>query len=110
MVDSIPASVPGDLVSDLVRAGVIADPLVDDNMQSNESLYGRWPWRYKRLFTVDEAWRNGTGAIFLTFEGVKMGARVSLNGQLLGTFESQFARYRFNVRSLVEVRCPRVAR
>ena len=104
-MDRISASVPGDLISDLVRAGVIADPLIDANMWRNESLYGRWPWRYQRFFSVPEGWLNGTGAIVLTFEGVKMGAKAALNGQMLGNFESQFVRYRFNVRSLVEVRC-----
>ena len=39
---TIPASVPGDVVTDLERAGAIGDPLLDDNFVRDAPVWRAW--------------------------------------------------------------------
>ena len=45
--------------------------------------------------------RETTRTTYLVLDGVKMGAWVYLNGQLLGTVADQFLRYRYDVTHLL---------
>ena len=88
------AVVPGTVQSALVDAGVIADPLVDDNTHAELVAHGvpeEWPWFFRRTrieqqewwfarrFTVPADWR-GRG-IRLAFDGIDYAASVYVNGQ-----------------------------
>ena len=108
---SINATVPGDLVTDLQRAGVIADPLRDANFKNTTWWNGR-RWTYTKTFTwpaSGDAAEADAAQALLVFEGVKMGAAVSLNGHALtepiegpaGNITDQFLRYTYEVGSLL---------
>jgi len=66
---SIPARVPGDLLTDLERAGLIGDPLYELNWL-NSSIWDTNAWTYKTEFVAEAA-----GETLLTFDGIKMGAK-----------------------------------
>jgi hypothetical protein len=145
---SIAATVPGDLITDLERAGKIGDPLYERNFKS--VLWDATNWTYTTQFEtsphlLDTISTSGhaylvldgnhlqlllvalsvltdPSGIFLTIArrewraGVKMGAWVYLNGNLLcenrnwlgkcadtvqGAVTDQFLRYRFDVTKLL---------
>ena len=86
----VAATVPGDALTDLQRAGLLGDPLYENTFVTNASLWQlRW-WRYSRRFVLD-----ADADASLVLDGVKMGARVSLNGRRLGEVRDQFLRYTF---------------
>ena len=93
-------AVPGDLITDLQRAGMIGDPLYELNWL-NSSLWDEVSWQYSTSFEMAEhevaAVRAGTATRLIVFDGIKMGASISLNGQVLGQANDQFLRYRFEV-------------
>ena len=100
----INASVPGDLLTDLQRAGVIADPWLDTTWIKNSSLWAEHVWTYSTNFSVGDAslltGADGAAAAMaattlLTFDGVKMGATVRVNGRVVGVLRDQFLRYSF---------------
>ena len=92
---TIPATVPGDLISDLQRAGVIPDPWYELTFLDNRTLWDNArEWTYSTSVTLPPA---GGSTLLLVFEGIKMGARVTLNGVLLGTATNQFVRYIFPI-------------
>ena len=71
---------PGCVHTDLMAAGLIADPLLDDSNETTVAWVGRADWRYRPTSTgsptADE--RHD-----LVFEGLDTVAAVDLNGQLL---------------------------
>jgi hypothetical protein len=87
----ISAVVPGDILSDLSRAGVLDDPYYNVTWRQ-PAFVASWndgTWTYTRSF-VSPA--NGS-AHLLVLEGVRMGAMVALNGQWLHNTTNQFVRY-----------------
>ena len=76
---SVAATVPGDLITDLQRAGVITDPLWERTFLSGANTWGRRSWSYTKLFNVELS--PYTRSVLLVLEGVKMGAFVELNGK-----------------------------
>jgi hypothetical protein len=85
---SIPASVPGDLISDLERAGMIGDPLYELNWL-NSSVWDASTWTYTTAFAAPGA----GGTSLLVFDGVKMGARVLVDGKQIGNTTDQVCRH-----------------
>ena len=75
---------------------------MNDNFR-NSSLWGQRTWTYTARFKAPDNLLAPTGqsatSVLLVFDGVKMGARVVLNGAPLGTVEDQFLRYTFEVSS-----------
>jgi len=94
-VAAIPAKVPGDHLTDLQNAKIIDDPLFDVNFR-NDSVWGGRTWTYTATFTPPQSLSDAE-TILLVFDGVKMGATVSLNGKVLGTITDQFLRVKYNV-------------
>ncbi|WP_111706430.1 glycoside hydrolase family 2 protein [Lutibacter citreus] len=88
------AKVPGDVYTDLWRQGRIEDPHFGRN-----SLKAKWvpenEWWYKRQFDVPKEMEGKR--IQLVFDGVDFGCDVYLNGELLGTHEGMFSKFKFNV-------------
>jgi beta-mannosidase len=82
--------VPGDVLTELQKARVIGDPWFEDTFR-NASAWDR-DWTYSLEFHDDYA--NQPGRL-LVFDGLKMGAKIYLNGQLVGTATNQFVRYVF---------------
>ena len=92
----IPATVPGDLISDLVDANLLEEPYYETNFQRNTSLWSGRVWNYTTTFSLDDASFDAEAEeILLIFDGIKMGANVFVNGVQLGTATDQFLRYSF---------------
>jgi hypothetical protein len=72
---SVKGNVPGDLVTDLQKAGVIADPYLDLTWLKNSSLWTDHVWTYSTNFSVSPP--GNTSSLLLVFDGAKMGATVS---------------------------------
>lgn len=87
------ATVPGDVLSDLHRAGKIGDPLYELNFKdpAQQKLWME-DYTYTRSFELEGD--SAEGAV-IVFDSIKMGARVSVDGTLLGTVTDQFNRYVF---------------
>jgi hypothetical protein len=94
---TVVATVPGDLLTDLQRAKVIADPWLDTTWIQNSSLWTDHAWTYTTSFTVSDAVMTHISTLLLTFDGVKMGATVRVNGHVLGVLRDQFLRYSFTL-------------
>eukprot|EP00037_Helgoeca_nana_P028404 m.334008 g.334008 ORF g.334008 m.334008 type:complete len:757 (-) comp27747_c0_seq3:1006-3276(-) len=94
---SIPADVPGDLISDLYAAGRIGNPLYELNFQNNTLWQQDWTY----TTTISPKPRS-SGTTLLVFDGVKMGADIYFGGTKLGTVTDQFLRYYFDVSTLLQ--------
>lgn len=85
------ATVPGDLVSDLVRMGVLArDPLHDEDWLAAAATWWERTWTYETRVAVDADARA-----LLVLDGVKMGAYVYVDGVRVGSVANQFVRSTF---------------
>ena len=51
---SIGASVPGDLITDLQKAGTIGDPLFESNFLNGSSTWNLPQWNYTKSFALDD--------------------------------------------------------
>lgn len=97
---SLNATVPGDLITDLQRAGIIADPLFGTNFK-NASIWSGDGWNYSTTFALPASFTSPGSSSLLVFEGIKMGARVVLNGVQLGNVSDQHRRYVYPVSKLL---------
>jgi beta-mannosidase len=95
----IPATVPGHVHLDLVKAGVIGDPFY--RMQERGCQWvDEADWTYRTTFTVTPerlASRGEHGRHFLHFHGLDTICRVYLNGVQIGSAENFFVSHRFDV-------------
>ena len=68
---------------------------MDTTWIANASLWTEHAWTYTTRFAVSEAVAGpaGTSTLLLTFDGVKMGATVRVNGHAVGVLRDQFLRY-----------------
>jgi beta-mannosidase len=95
---NVPATVPGDLITDLERAGVIPDPLYERNFKS--LVWDQTDFTFSLSFDADAA-VMGAPTRWLVLDSVKMGAFVWLNGAFLGLVSDQFLRWKFDVSSIL---------
>ena len=97
---TIPAAVPGDIITDLEAAGLVGDPLAELNFLNESAAWTNRTWTYRTTFTTTTGAAAAAGdAYMLIFDGVKMGATVKVNGVPLGTATDQFLRYSFALTS-----------
>ncbi len=90
----IPATVPGSVHTDLLAAGFIPDPYLDDN-ESLLAWIGLTDWRYTKTFT----WQpNGSTETEVVFDGLDTIASIELNGHPVGETRNMHRRYRFDLR------------
>jgi beta-mannosidase len=83
----IPATVPGTVHTDLLAAGLIPDPYLDDNELALDWI-GRVPWVYERELEL-----NAGEPAVLAFDGLDTIATVALNGTVLARTENMHRRY-----------------
>lgn len=93
----INGTVPGDLITDLEAAGLIGDPLFENNFL-NSSLWSEYLWTYTKTFELPLS-DDLTVKPVVVVSGIKMGARVSIDGQVVGNTTNQFRRYMFPFRA-----------
>ena len=94
----ISATVPGCVHTDLLTAGLIPDPYVDDN-ESALAWIGRGTWEYRTTFVdgPDEAERRYGERVELVLAGLDTLAGVAVNGVHLARTANQFRTYRLDV-------------
>jgi beta-mannosidase len=97
--ETIPATVPGCVHTDLLAAGKIPDPYYRDN-ELEVQWIGETDWTYRRTFAVT--------ADFLTHErlllhcaGLDTLATVAVNGHMLGKTDNQFREWEFDVKEVL---------
>lgn len=91
---AIPAVVPGTVHTDLLAAGLIADPYLGTNEKSQEWI-GSTSWRY----VTELEWQDeGAEHVDLVFEGLDTVATVRLNGEVVLESRNQHRSYRVPVR------------
>ncbi len=93
-----PANVPGDLITDLERAGLLGDPLFSQNWRTQAHLWNSTTWTYTKTFSTPFSPLPSTQ---LVFDGIKMVADLFLNGVSLGDVTDQHMRYTFEVGGLL---------
>ena len=81
---------PGDLITDLQRAGVVGDPLYEVNFLTQAHVWqDNVSWTYLTTFALPAA---AVGTPLLVFDGIKMGAHILVNGVPVATANNQFLR------------------
>lgn len=93
-IREVPATVPGCVHTDLMDAGLIPDPFLDDN-ESLLRWIGQCDWEYRTAF----GWTPGDHDRHdLVFHGLDTVAEIRLNGVLVGTTANMHRTHRFDVR------------
>ncbi|MET0132561.1 MAG: glycoside hydrolase family 2 protein [Kibdelosporangium sp.] len=93
----VPATVPGSVHTDLLAAGLIPDPYLDDN-EAALSWIGRVDWRYETAFEFEPA---RDARVELVCDGLDTVARIELNGQEIASTRNMHRRYRFDIGTAV---------
>jgi beta-mannosidase len=92
----VPATVPGHVHPDLVKAGIIGDPFF--RMQERAAAWiDETNWTYRTTFDAPKERIEGNGKQFLVFHGLDTVCRIYLNGDLIGATENFFIEHRFDV-------------
>lgn len=93
----IPATVPGAVHTDLLAAGLIPDPYLDEN-EKTQSWIGITDWSYRAVLR----WRpDGSEHQELVFEGIDTIASIRLNGAEIGATRNMHRIYRIDVTGLL---------
>ncbi len=93
----VPATVPGSVHTDLMAAGLLADPYLDLN-ETTQHWVGNSTWRYRTTFDADP--QPGT-QYELAFDGLDTVAVVTLNDTEVARTANMHRGYRFDVTSLL---------
>ena len=94
--DTLEATVPGCVHTDLLTAGLIPDPFVARN-DEKVSWVSDCTWAYTLDFEVPEVSDHPTPDVSeLCFDGLDTLATVTLNGERLGETKNMHRRYRFD--------------
>ena len=98
---SVPATVPGNVYSDLMTANVIGSP----SYRFNEDAY-RWipyepMWTYTLTFDIPSSLLSSKHRS-LVFDGIDTIADVTINGVEFSRTENMFRRYSFDITSLTK--------
>ena len=93
------AVVPGDVYTDLLRAGKIPDPFYRMN-ENGLQWIGEADWEYSRCFSVDRK-LIAHGAVELVCEGLDSLCCIFLNGRKLAETDNMFRCWRFDVKPLL---------
>jgi len=91
------ATVPGDVHLDLLKSGKIPDPFYRDN-ESKLQWIEQAGWEYKTSIDATTA-TLARDHVDLVFEGLDTACTVYLNGQRIGSPDSMFQEWRFDVKS-----------
>ena len=96
---AVPASIPGTVHTDLMTAGLIPDPYLDEN-EKTQSWIGITDWTYRTTFDAQPDDEHQE----IVFEGLDTIARVRLNGKILGETRNMHRSHRFDVGSVLRER------
>ncbi|MEP6478341.1 MAG: glycoside hydrolase family 2 protein [Rhodoglobus sp.] len=93
----VAATVPGSVHTDLLAAGLIPDPYLDDNERILAWIGGA-DWQYSTTFEWTDDGRERTD---LVFQGLDTVASIELNGSAVGSTVNMHRTYRFDVSGLL---------
>lgn len=94
----VEATVPGNVELDLLKAGLIADPMVGNNVYALRKYEG-YQWCYTKKFKSPKVKDNQQ--IHLLFGGIDCLAEIWLNGKRLGSVSNMFIEHAFDVTELL---------
>ncbi|AEB43350.1 beta-mannosidase [Micromonospora maris AB-18-032] len=97
---TVPATVPGCVHTDLLAAGLIPDPYLDDN-ETALAWIGHTDWAYETTFDRPSGSHQ---RLDLVCAGLDTVATVAVNGVEVGRTENMHRGYRFDVTSLLQPR------
>lgn len=92
----VAATVPGDVHSALLAAGIIPDPYWSDN-ELDILWVGREDWVFSRTFHVDSA-VLAEESLFLNCDRLDTIAEIEINGRPVARTDNMFIRHRFEVK------------
>ncbi len=92
-----PASVPGDVLIDLYKNGVVEDPYYAENLHVARQ-YLEDVCTYRTKFDASHTGK----CVELVFDGIDTYSEIYLNGRLLGKTENMFLQYRFSVTNILK--------
>ncbi|MDW8290210.1 MAG: glycoside hydrolase family 2 TIM barrel-domain containing protein [Armatimonadota bacterium] len=98
-IPTIPAVVPGNVELDLMRAGVLPELSVGNNIYLLRE-YETYEWWYRKQFVAPAPPEGHTAE--LVFEGLDCLAQVWLNGVLVGEAANMLIPHRFDVTSALQ--------
>jgi beta-mannosidase len=98
--EKLPAQVPGDNFSDLLRAGKIPDPYYRDNNTAVQWV-AKTGWSYQRTFEVTPQ-QLAMEHVELVCHGLDTWGTVTLNGTVLGTTNNMFRTWVFDARQALK--------
>ena len=91
--ESIPASVPGNVELDLIKAGFLPEDIFKGSNILLAEKYETYDWWYETSFMTPKHER----AMILRFEGVDCIAKYWLNGQVIGISSNSMVEHEFDV-------------
>ena len=94
----IDAIVPGDIHLDLLRNGLICEPLIGEN-SLNQTRIEEKDWWYHRTFHIEKNSLRTRSEI--VFEGIDQSSDIFINGCHLGHTNNMFRIYRFDITGLL---------
>ncbi len=94
-----PATVPGCVHTDLLSAGLLADPFYRDNEHAAQWV-GEAGWRYRRTFDVPAEFLEAR-RVLLRCAGLDTLAAITLNGQPIGETDNMFRSWEFDAKALL---------
>lgn len=96
-MESVIATVPGCVHTDLLNADKLDNPLYRDN-EKNQMWIGETDWQYYRRFTVNDE-LLAHDVVLLRCYGLDTIATVSINGTQIAKTDNMFRTYEFDVKS-----------
>ena len=98
---TVAATVPGCVHTDLLDAGLIPDPYLDEN-EAAVAWVGRTSWRYATTVTAPAAaLRSSSEQVELVFDGLDTVCEISLNGEAIGSARNMHRSHRLGVTALL---------
>lgn len=94
----IEATVPGNVELDMLKAGLIADPMLGNNIYALRKYEG-YQWCYTKKFNSPEV--NSDEQVQLFFGGIDCLAEIWLNGKHLGSVDNMLIEHTFDVTELL---------
>ncbi len=95
----IDASVPGNVEIDLLKAGIIQDPMKGDNVYDLRK-YETYQWWYQRSFKKPEI-KDGE-RVELCFDGIDCIADIWLNNKKIARVENMLVEHHYDITDLLE--------
>lgn len=95
----LPATVPGDLYTDLLNNGKIEDPYYRDNELACLKLMER-EYEYETTFTAGTE-ITGRERVLVRFDGIDTLADVFLNGEFIGTADNMHRTWEYNAKPYI---------